>query len=128
MKTDITSIDRLEAIRDDLTDGIVDMLFLRHFSEDDNPTAGDGVGIWWGLEESTYNTEFNASALDILSTDIISGAEDVDWRLSTMIAGTLTEWLHVDADGGIFFKISPFVVQTDDATTEIRVHNFATDG
>lgn len=128
MKNDVTSIDRLEALRDDLSDGIVDMLLLRHFSIDDNPTAGDGIGIWWGLEESTNNTEFNAAALDILSTDINSGAEDVDWRFSTMIAGTLTEYLHVDADGGFIIELSPLVLSTDDAITEFRVHNWAVDG
>lgn len=128
MKNDITSIDRLEAIRNDLDDGIIDMLFLRHFSEDDNPTAGDGIGIWWGLEESTNNTEFNAASLDILSTDITSGAEDVDWKFNTMIAGTLEEFLHVDADGGLIVKLSPLVLSTDDPTTEIRIHNWATNG
>lgn len=128
MKSDITSIDRLEATRNDLDDGIIEMLFLRKYSEDDSPTVGDGIRSGWWFEESTYNTPFRGAALDILSTDIADGAQDIDWKFNTMIAGTLTEFLHVDADGGFIIKLSPLVLSTDDAITEFRVHNWATDG
>lgn len=52
---------------------------------------------------NTSDADFNYS-IDFDCTDTGSGTEDCDVSYKQQINGTLTEWLHADADGSIDFK------------------------
>ena len=84
--------------RDDTTDGLVDALVLTHSSSDDNATEGDGVSIGFNLENATGTSTVEEWArIDALSTTITNGSEDGDIVLSTMMGGTVTPAVTVDA-------------------------------
>lgn len=83
---------------DDTTDGVEDMLVLTHSSSDNAATAGDGIGISWRLENATgTSTVEEWASLDVLSTTITNGSEDGDVLLKTMLGGTVSQVLLVDA-------------------------------
>ncbi len=81
---------------DDTDDGVSDPLILKHTSSDNNPTALDGAGISFELENDANAIEEWAS-IDVLSTAITNGSEDADLVISTMLAGTVTEAARIDA-------------------------------
>jgi len=84
--------------KDDTTDGVVDLLTLKHTSSDDNATALDGVGISIHLENATgTSTVEEWGSLDMLSTTITDGSEDGDWVFSQMLGGTVTETVRIDS-------------------------------
>jgi len=86
------------AANDDTTDGVVNALVVGHSSSDNNATAGDGVGISLKLENATGTSTYEEwASIDAISTTITDGSEDGDIVVSTMLAGTVTEALRVDA-------------------------------
>jgi len=83
---------------DDTTDGVVDVLTLKHSSSDDHASIGDGIGISFQLENATgTSTVEEWAALDVTSATITNGAEDCDITLSAMLAGAVTQVLKVDS-------------------------------
>uniref|UniRef100_A0A6M3XW23 Uncharacterized protein n=3 Tax=viral metagenome TaxID=1070528 RepID=A0A6M3XW23_9ZZZZ len=83
---------------DDTTDGVVDPLVLTHSSSDNNATAGDGVSISFKLENATgTSTVEEWASIDVLSTTITNGSEDGDIVFNTMLAGTVTAAVTIDA-------------------------------
>ena len=130
MKTDLSGFSRLELNRVDLDDGVVDMVQLKHSSDDDSPTINDGIGIVWQLQDGTANSKllYEGAALDVVATDIGSASQDVDLNFYQRIAGVQTNTWSIDADGGFKINISPLVLTSADATTEFQINNTAVDG
>jgi len=130
VQTDFTGLSRLELTRVDLDDGVVDMVELEHSSDNNSPTANDGIGFTWGLQDGTTNSKliYEAAALDIVATDIGSASQDVDLNFYQRIAGVQTNTWSIDADGGFKINISPLVLTSNAATTEFQINNTAVDG
>lgn len=61
-------------------------------------TAGSSTPNITFKDSDCTDDDVNAK-IQINATDTGSGTEDIDWTYSTQIAGNLTTWLSVDADG-----------------------------
>jgi hypothetical protein len=83
---------------DDTDDGVSNALTLTHSSSDNNAPAADGVAISFQLENATgTSTVEEWASIDVVSTTITNGSEDGDVIFNTMLAGTVTEAVRVDA-------------------------------
>ncbi|HUX16653.1 MAG TPA: hypothetical protein VMW52_09290, partial [Phycisphaerae bacterium] len=83
---------------DDETDGIQNALTLTHSSSNDAATVADGVAISFQLENATgTHTVEEWASIDAVSTTITDSAEDGDLVLRTMLGGTVTDALRINA-------------------------------
>ena len=83
--------------KDDTSDGVVDVLTLKHTSSDNDPTANDGVGISFHLENDDNTSGEEVASIDVVETNISSGTEDADIVVSAMMSGSVAEAMRLDA-------------------------------
>ena len=82
------------------TNSVTDVLVLKSQSTG-TPAAGIGAGISFGIETAAGNVETGAR-IAALTTDVGSGAEDIDLVFYTMLGGsTANEALRVHDDGNL---------------------------
>ena len=86
---------------DSATDNIIDPITLAHHNESGNAVIGAGIGLPFE-QEITNNNYVTAGRIDVVSTDVTTGAEDFDMVFTTRIAGASTEKLRLSETTSTF--------------------------